>query len=70
MFEAGSFCPFGITRLLPICPTILGTVHRQVPVFMTALKFSIIYMFIILNLFVDQDSVTKGSKIDLWNDCA
>lgn len=52
MFEARSFCPFGITRLLPICPAILGTVHRQVPVFMTALKFSVIYVYY-PNLFVD-----------------
>lgn len=45
MFEPGSFCPFGITRLLPICPAILGTVHRRGRVFMTALKFSIIYVY-------------------------
>lgn len=32
MFEAGSFCPFGITHLLPICPATPYTVHRLVPV--------------------------------------
>lgn len=45
MFEAESFCPFGITHLLPICPAILDTIHRQVPVFMTALNFFIIYVY-------------------------
>lgn len=32
MFEAGSFCPFGITHLLPICPATPDAVHRLVPV--------------------------------------
>lgn len=45
MCEAGSFCPFGITHLLPICPAILGTVHRQELSFMIALKLFILYVY-------------------------
>lgn len=45
MFGARSFCPFGVPHLLPICPAVLGTIHRQAPIFMTALTFSIVYVY-------------------------
>lgn len=56
---AGSLFPIGVTHLFPIWPDLLGTVHREVPVSMTALNF-LLYVFISPNLFVTEGIFTKG----------
>lgn len=42
--------PCGVTHLFPIWPDLLGTVHRQVPVSMTALRFSIMYVYFLKSI--------------------